>query len=271
MQVKKRKIDWRAVFFALLATFACVMLMKAIGLFVDDWTGWKQSTNATTPFNEADMGGTIRQPWNTVSSFGYVYVGVYLLCLRREKTSSGRLRIAESLPLTLLFGIATVITGLGSAFFHMSLTFVGQTCDVVGMYLLSVFLILYACRNLPKMKNFLFYLLYALCNLVLLAVLLLVPQLRRYLFAGMIVFGLILEVCLNRKLQFKYLLIATCSLLFGYILWQLDNMLIFFPKEGFFQGHAIWHLCGAAACWLLYRYYLGESSPSVPSSSATEE
>ena len=254
----KRSINWKAVFVALLATFACVMLIQAVGLFVDDWTGFRQSTNATTPFNEEDMGGYIRQPWNTVSSLGYVFVGVYILCLPCENRNRKSLRMDESFPVVLLFAIATVVTGVGSTFFHMSLTFVGQTCDVVGMYLLSVFLILYAFRNQPKMTSTLFYVSYTLSNLILLVILIFLPELRRYLFAGMIVVGLLLEYFFNRKLQFKYILIATNSLLLGYIIWQLDNMKIFFPKTGPLQGHAIWHLLGAVSCWFLYRHYIFE-------------
>ena len=42
-----------------------------------------------------------------------------------------------------LYGYALVAVGLGSYFYHASLTFAGQVCDMSGMYFLITFALLY--------------------------------------------------------------------------------------------------------------------------------
>ena len=42
-----------------------------------------------------------------------------------------------------LFTGALALVGLGSAFYHSSLTFVGQVFDVSGMYLIATFILLH--------------------------------------------------------------------------------------------------------------------------------
>jgi len=42
-----------------------------------------------------------------------------------------------------MYGYALVATGLGSYFYHASLTFAGQVADMTGMYLVITFALLY--------------------------------------------------------------------------------------------------------------------------------
>ena len=206
-----------------------------------------------------DPDATIRQPWNAFSSLYYVFVGVFLICLPYTKKTP-ELSITSSKMLRVLYGISIIVTGLGSCFMHMSCTFIGQIFDVVGMYLVSVFIVMYALRSLPKYSVKLFSILYVVINAVLLYALIYAPNLRRNLFLALILIGLVLEFALNRKkkgFNFDMLLAAASSLALAYIFWQLDNSVrgMFFPQVGWFQGHHFWHLLGATACGVIYMHY----------------
>ncbi len=285
------KINWTGVFAGVIGVFLCVFVLKLLVQYGDKlgiaWLrmeGVTLYTPSPTPFNEYDFKTLlIRQPWNTVSSFAYIFFAIYLLFLpwKHKETGAPALRVSNSAALRFVYAFALVVTGLGSAFMHMSLTFAGQICDVVGMYLVALFLILYAFRNVKGMSRPWFYIPYVIGNAVLLVTLIFVPDTRRYLFAVLIVVGLICEVVANRgKMDFKYLVIGCVVMLAGYAVWQLDQMSefyveelgafkeelgylpgLFFSRTGIFQGHTVWHVCGAVASFFLFKHYLAEDVP----------
>jgi hypothetical protein len=45
----------------------------------------------------------------------------------------------------------------------------------------------------------------------------------------------------------------------GFILWVLDITKLLCRPEGLLQGHAAWHLLGAASAACIYLYYRSES------------
>jgi len=272
----KLKLHWPAIFAGLVATLVSLVVVFAVANTGIDWNTWEPATSMMPDggfnFNElVDPNSTIRQPWNTFSSLYYVFVGVFLMFLPYGAKSQG-LSITGSKTLRCLYGVSVVITGLGSAFMHMSCTFIGQIFDVVGMYLVSVFIVMYALRSLPKYSVKLFAILYITINAALLYALIYAPNLRRNLFLGLILIGLVLEYACNRKkkgFNFDLLLAAASSLALAYILWQLDNHRgMFFDQVGWFQGHPFWHLGGAVACGVLYSHYARNDRLANPSLSA---
>ena len=111
------------------------------------WTSWQPATCLQSGgcFCEAARSGeAILQPANTWSSFAYVVVGVWIWL------SGGQ--VAAGAPYNRLtmytVGVSTVIIGLGSAFYHASLTFTGQFFDILGMYLLAALMLVYALQRL---------------------------------------------------------------------------------------------------------------------------
>lgn len=267
----KVKFNWIAIFAGLLATLLSLLAVFAVantdGL---DWDDWEPATSMMPDggynFNEqVDEGSTIRQPWSTFTSLFYVFVGTFLIFLPYTPKTK-EISITSSKSLRILFGLSIIITGLGSAFMHMSATFIGQFFDVAGMYLVSVFIVMYALRSVPKFTTKMFSVLYIIINIFLLWGLVYAPELRRNLFLIIILVGLILEYTLNKKVKgynVDLLFAAASSLLFGYILWQLDNFVpvntlvrgTFFERTGFNQGHNYWHLFGSIACGLIYQHY----------------
>lgn len=265
----KVKLNWFAIFVGILATLISLIVVLEVGKKDIDWNKYEQATSMMEDegfnFNEkVEEGSVIRQPWNTVSSLYYVFVGAFLIALPYTPKTK-EIAITSSKALRILFGLAVIITGLGSAYMHMSMIFRAQFFDVAGMYLISVFIVMYAFRNVPKFTTTIFTVSYIIINAALLWSLEYAPELRRNLFLVLILVGLILEYALNRKVKgftVDMLFAAASSLGFAYIIWQLDNFLpfslergTFFEQTGFFQGHSFWHLLGATACGVIYLHY----------------
>ncbi|MEQ1693947.1 MAG: ceramidase domain-containing protein, partial [Gemmatimonas sp.] len=139
------------------------------------WTDWR--TASCMPdrcFCEAVHAGAVRQPANAISSGAFVVVA--LLVLMRSRT-----------PTAWRFASAVFVVGAGSAFFHASLTFWGQTVDVLGMYLVATFLLMESLSRRRRWSAVTQNVLYVSGNIALLALLVGIPGLRRYAFAALVV------------------------------------------------------------------------------------
>ena len=193
-------------------------------------------------FCEAVRTGLIAQPANTWSSLAFVLVGAWILARSPMK----------------LYGAATIAIGLGSAFYHASLTFVGQVADIFGMYLLVTFMLVFnASRLWPRVAE-LFGVLYAALNIALLAAQIAVPQSRRYLFAAVIALVLILETR-SHRINRKWLFWAIAAMSAGFLLWTLDITRRLCDPQSLLQGHALWHVLGAVAAWCVFRYLVTQT------------
>jgi hypothetical protein len=230
------------------------------------WTNWKPaSCMPANCFCEAIHDGTVAQPANTWSSFAFVLVGLLVVGQAREDVR--RLRsslMTRQLAYPMVYGIALAVIGLGSAFYHASLTFAGQAVDVMGMYLLVCFILLYNISRLTAFNGKTFVLAYFALNLALAYVLLEFPALRRYIFGVIVVVALWPEyrVRTQKKPQINgfFLQAAWWTLIVAFIIWTLDIAKILCNPNSWLQGHALWHILGAVAAGLLYWYYRSENA-----------
>lgn len=217
-------------------------------------------------FCEALHNGTVVQPANTWSSFGFVLIGLLVLGqsvedFRLHKTNL----MTRQRAYPRLFGTALIIIGLGSAFYHASLTFVGQFFDVMGMYLIASFIFLYNHSRLSPLTGRRFVMAYLLINAVLAVILIQYPTLRRYIFGLMILATLVPEYRLRAKkmvvINSRFLHAAWGTLILAFVIWTLDISKILCNPNSWLQGHALWHLLGAVAGGFLYLYYRSENTP----------
>merc|ERR1712000_363416 len=91
-------------------------------------------------------GVSIRQPANAWSNYTFVLVGLIAILDSLSKlpnNPTGRPLMGASRFYRFLFGFSVVLVGFGSLMYHASMTFVGQWFDVMGMYFIVVFSILY--------------------------------------------------------------------------------------------------------------------------------
>jgi hypothetical protein len=251
--------------------FLTIFVAAAVLSVVDySWSHWKPATCMPDDcFCEAIRSGAVAQPSNTWSSFSFVLLGLLIIGKNRQDVSLKRER-ARSNPMTrhtahaTVYGISLVIIGLGSAFYHASLTFVGQCFDVMGMYLLASFILLYNLFRLSPLDRPVFVMAYVTLNLILGYILVQFPELRRYLFGMLVVAAMVAKHHRRRKIKPNnnevFIQVAALTLIAAFVLWVLDLTKILCAPNSWLQGHALWHVLGALAAGFLYLYYRSETA-----------
>ncbi|NUM74574.1 ceramidase domain-containing protein [candidate division KSB1 bacterium] len=233
------------------------------------WGDWQPaSCMPASCFCEDIRPGAVAQPANAWSSLGFALIGLLVLGQCRNDLSAHKRRerwnpMTRQSSYAATYGVALIVIGLGSAFYHASLTFVGQFFDVMGMYLLATFVLVYNLdrwRTMPKKS---FVLMYLAANLILAYLLIEVPVLRRWIFGAILLVALAPEFLRRRQqradIQTKYLRAALATMLTAFIIWVLDYAKILCDPASWLQGHALWHLLGAQAAGYLYLYYRSEN------------
>ena len=198
------------------------------------------------------------QPTNSLSSYGYVFAGFLMIVLSQARGwSSAFHKNAAS-----WFGVTAIFVGIGSVLLHATLTLWGQFFDVMGMYLVSAFMLVSALarwRNLSDRGSVIFYL--GVVG-VLLAVLYWVPELRRSLFAVVLLAAIAVEMIFarprRRAVRVVYYLLGIVVTTVAFTIWNLDQNGLVCSPQSVFQGHAVWHLLGAASTWCTFLYYRSE-------------
>ncbi len=114
------------------------------------WEGMEISKSALTveycEFN--DTGKFFHQSMNTYSNLVYFFFGIFICLIGKQDANNQGLntknRLANFPELSFLIGISFIYLSFGSAFFHASLTWIGQRVDMNGTYSLSISILLIA-------------------------------------------------------------------------------------------------------------------------------
>lgn len=248
----------RAAGFTLIAIAATWGLLAVMAPFND---GLARATCMTTHCfcENPRVGSLFLQPANSWSSFGYVFTGFFLML----DASAQRGTNAFPPEGAIMFGIAAITVGVGSVLLHATLTLWGQFADVLGMYLVSGFTLVYAIAKIGRLDRAKSAVLYGVVCATLVTVLLIAPEVRRWLFFAVLLTALILEIAFARPLRpnviLRYLLLGALVKAIGFSIWVLDQNHMLCAPDSLIQGHAFWHFCGAVSLWLTYCYFRSES------------
>jgi hypothetical protein len=223
------------------------------------WANWPPATcRPDHCFCEAIRSGAVAQPADTWSSLGFVFVGL-LIAHAPSRGNDNPMAAYRR-----IYGYALVLIGMGSGFFHASLTFAGQLMDVSGMYVLISFALLYGLARIYRTGRVQFIVAYVGTNIALFIVQATFPGVRRYVFALLVIAVLGVEIYRHRKslmsIESKWLWRAAGIMAAAFTVWVLDITKTVCAPYSIIQGHAIWHLLGAVASFCLYRYYRSETA-----------
>lgn len=251
----------RSIFIALMLTGLFVLgFLAVLADLGPDWAAYvPASCTATRCFCEAPRTGMLLlQPANTWSSFGYVLIGSLMLALPYDRDPDSALSGISGRTL----GVTAIVVGLGSGLLHATLTLWGQFFDVLGMYLVGSFLLVSAIARWRRIPDGAAVAIYALLCLSLVTILLVAPEVRRWLFAVLLILAIVVELVFARRWRpgariafYLWGLAATAS---AFVIWVLDQEAVVCAPHSLMQGHAVWHLLGAGSLWLSFNYYRSE-------------
>lgn len=251
----------RVLLTALVSLLWIGVAFELLYLLGPDWRLFEPASCLSTHcFCEAPRTGAwLLQPANSWSSFGFVVVGAWIMLGATSRPQSA----FHGLPV-LWFGLTAIIIGVGSALLHATLTLWGQFADVLGMYLLGAFTLVWAVMRWRGLSGRAAVLLYLLVAGGLITSLAVWPETRRWLFAVLLVVAIGIEWVLARPrrdgVQPWLLQLGLAANALAFALWILDQTRTVCAPDSLWQGHAAWHLLGAVAIAFSHAYYRSETA-----------
>ena len=247
------------------------------------WADWVPADEFINPeYGERIYPDSIfRTRMNTWSNLIYVCFGFYAIGLAiydwKRKLPLERGYMAFAPVQTFLFGLAGIYLGLGSGFFHASLTRYGQQCDVGGMYATMICMAAIAIGSwLPRMRvpgtRRIFP------SWPILGVLVIYgsvyfsyykweysfSEISTYLSGTLFLFAGVSLVQPGKYLQLRWFVAGVLAITLGTKIRDLDIARQFTGSDSILQGHAIWHLVSCLLYVFLFLYFRSEEREAVP-------
>lgn len=233
------------------------------------WEGMEISKSALTveycEFNDTHK--FFHQSMNTYSNLVYFFFGIFICLIGKQDYDNQQLisknRLANFPELSFLIGISFIYLSFGSAFFHASLTWIGQRVDMNGTYSLSISILLIAFYQV-------FYKIelskVAKIGLIIFALLLIISFYQIALLVSssillpIFIFSVWLLIAIN---YFQFLkerslilaLLSIISIIIALKIRTMDVQKINCDPYSLYQGHSLWHFLAGFSSFCSYTFF----------------
>ncbi len=231
------------------------------------WEGMTISRSALTveycEYNNVEK--LFHQSMNTYSNLAYFFFGVlvFQIGLNDFKNNLNQNRLEQFPALSVLMGSSLIYLSFGSAFFHASLTYIGQRVDMNGTYSISIVLLGIALYHVftqiefsDKVKK-LWIVFLILSILAFIEISLLISS-GKLLPAMILIQTLLVSIIYIKNRKEKSFLLAISSLVLMVIavkIRTLDVQKVDCDPYSFYQGHSVWHLLTALSSFCSYAFF----------------
>lgn len=249
------------IWFAVIATLAL-----GLQALPGPWAGWaRDGCEIANCYCERLSTGWVTQTVSTYSNLGFVLVGLLVWAAPRTRPT------AVHAP---TYGLGLIAIGLGSGFYHASLTRLGEWFDLVGIYVLVGLMVVSNLARLRALTAAQFAAVYAGLVTAGGVQMIVASELQQVMFGGLVVAALALEAAAGRRPggDRRWLAAGLAVFAAGVAVWVLDGRLLPCAPDAWFQWHALWHVLAAGAAGLLFCYYRSFApSPSGAAAPRTDD
>ena len=235
----------------------------------DVWKGMGVSKSALiTEYCEFnDVARFFHQRMNTYSNLAYFFFGAVIVQIglldRKNQGITPQNRLEAFPLLSILLGICFIYLCFGSAFFHASLTYVGQRVDMNGTYALTLVLasialyhVFHAVRFTPTTEKF-FVAFLGLLIVLFLKIALLIPsgKLLPSLILALLVLTAVNYVQFRKKRSGILAILSFILIVVAIVVRTMDVQKMGCNPYSCYQGHALWHLLTALSSVCSYSFF----------------
>lgn len=266
-----RPLFFRFLINAFIFTLGMIVIWACLNTWLSGslWDGMTISKSALTVEycefnNESNL---FHQSMNTYSNLAYFFFGVLLLQIakydvnNKENPTPNRL---EKFPLlSALMGFCFIYLSLGSAFFHASLTYLGQRVDMNGTYSISIALlgmgfyhILYKIDFSATAKKFwVGGLLVIIIAFLPISLMVSSSKLLPAMILLLLISIVIHYIQFRQEKSFVLAILGFVLMFVAVKIRTMDVQKINCDPHSFYQGHSVWHLLTAMSSFCSYAFF----------------
>jgi Ceramidase len=204
---------------------------------------------------------------NTYSNLIYFFFGVFICLIAKQDSDNQALnsenRLANFPELSFLIGFAFIYLSFGSAFFHASLTWIGQRVDMNGTYSLSISILIIALYEVfhkielsktgkRSLLIFVFILIIAFYQIALLissSILLPIFILSAWVLITINYFQF------SKQRTLTLALLSIISIVIALKIRTMDVQKINCNPHSLYQGHSLWHFLTGFSSFCSYAFF----------------
>ncbi len=266
-----KQLFLRFLFTAIVFTLGMILIWACLNTWLSGtiWNGMTLSKSALTveycEFNHTEK--FFHQSMNTYSNLAYFFFGVFVLQIaqydfkNKEKSAQNRL---EKFPLlSVLMGCCFVYLSFGSAFFHASLTYLGQRVDMNGTYSISIVLLSIAWYHLlykidfseNTKKLWIGGIVAIIVAFLPISLIISSSKLLPAMILLLLISIIIHYIQFRKEKSFILAILGFILMFFAVKIRTLDVQKINCDPHSFYQGHAVWHLLTAMSSFCSYAFF----------------